>query len=178
MHYVCTQKPTFHGIAEGERKTAKTIYWPGRRSLKRRGRSACCCWATGTTVTGIESNYDVSALITKHTYEETYAHAFKQVLGLLVDVQCAALRVLGEVESRDLGNVLILALSLFFLQLEGNTTDRSPLDTLHQMCGVSGNLVSQALGGNDGDLIADTLVDLKIERELGVVATRSISFRS
>jgi hypothetical protein len=113
----------------------------------------------------------VSELITKDMCEKTYAHALEQVLGLLVHVQGAALRVLGEVESRDLRNVLILALTLLFLQLEGNTTDGSSLDTLHQMCGVSGNLVPQALRGNDGDLITDTLVDLKVERELGVVAT-------
>lgn len=30
-------------------------------------------------------------------------------------------------------------------------------------------LVAQALGGNDGDLIADALVGLEVEGELGVV---------
>lgn len=37
------------------------------------------------------------------------------------------------------------------------------------MCGVSGNLVPQALRGNDGNLIANPLVGLEVERELGVV---------
>ena len=38
------------------------------------------------------------------------------------------------------------------------------------MCGVSGNLVPQPLGGNDGDLITDPLVGLEVEGELGVVS--------
>lgn len=70
----------------------------------------------------------------------TYAHALKQILGLLVNVELAAVRVLGEVESRDLRNVLILALTLLLLQLEGNTTDGTTLDALHQVRGVAGNL--------------------------------------
>ena len=37
------------------------------------------------------------------------------------------------------------------------------------MSGVSGNLVSEPLGGNDGDLITDPLVGLEVQRELGVV---------
>lgn len=62
---------------------------------------------------------------------ETYAHALEQVLGLLVDVERARLAVLSEVESRDLGDVLVLALTLLFLELERDTTDRTTLDTLH-----------------------------------------------
>jgi hypothetical protein len=38
-----------------------------------------------------------------------------------------------------------------------------------QMSGVSGNLVPETLRGNDGNLIADPLVGLEVERELGVV---------
>jgi hypothetical protein len=82
----------------------------------------------------------------------TYAQALEQVLGLLVDVESTRLAVLGEVEGRDLGNVLILALTLLFLKLEGDTTDGTTLDALHQMCGISGDLVPEALGGDDGNL--------------------------
>jgi len=64
-------------------------------------------------------------------YGVTYAHALEQVLGLLVDVERARLAVLGEVESGDLGDVLVLSLTLLFLELEGNTTDGTTLDTLH-----------------------------------------------
>lgn len=70
----------------------------------------------------------------------TYAKRLEKVLGLLVDVELAALAVLGEVESGHLWNVLILPLTLLFLQLEGDTADWASLDTLHQVCGVAGNL--------------------------------------
>lgn len=72
--------------------------------------------------------------------EKTYAQALEEILGLLVDVELAAVGVLGEVESRNLRNVLILALTLLLLQLEGDTADRTTLDTLHQVGGVAGNL--------------------------------------
>jgi hypothetical protein len=36
-------------------------------------------------------------------------------------------------------------------------------------CVVSSHLVAQALGGNDGNLIADALVGLEVESQLGVV---------
>lgn len=71
---------------------------------------------------------------------KTYSEVLEQILGLGIDVQLSALGVDGEVESRDLRNVLILALSLLLLELEGDTTDGSTLDTLHQVGGVSGNL--------------------------------------
>jgi len=63
----------------------------------------------------------------------------EEVLGLGVDIELATLR-LGEVESRDLGDVLIFALALLFLELERDTADGSTLDTLHQVGGVAGNL--------------------------------------
>jgi hypothetical protein len=121
---------------------------------------------------------------------ETYAEALEEVLGLLVDVESARLAVLGEVEGGDLGDVLILALTLLFLELEGDTADGTTLDTLHQMCCVSGDLVPETLGGDDGNLvpvvsklfiplpqlpyvqphlIANPLVGLEVERQLGVV---------
>ena len=70
----------------------------------------------------------------------TYTHALQQVLGLLVHVQHARLRVLGEVERRHLWHELILPLTLLFLQSEGDTADGATLDTLHQVGGVTGDL--------------------------------------
>jgi hypothetical protein len=64
----------------------------------------------------------------------------EEVLGLAIDVELAALGVLGEVQSRDLRNVLILALTLLLLKLEGDTADGSTLNSLHQVGGVAGNL--------------------------------------
>lgn len=122
---------------------------------------------------------------------DTYAERLEKVLGLLVNVELTAVAVLGEVESGDFRNVLILALTLLLLKLEGNTADRTTLNTLHQVGGVSGNLfgrvstyvyfciprcivishlVPQPLGRNNGDLIADALVGLEVEGELRVVA--------
>jgi hypothetical protein len=65
----------------------------------------------------------------------------EEILGLAVDVELtAALGVLGEVQSGDLRNVLILALTLLLLKLEGDTADGTTLNSLHQVGGVAGNL--------------------------------------
>lgn len=117
----------------------------------------------------------------------TYTKALEKILRLGINLQ--SILVLGEVEGRNFGDVLILSLTLFFLELEGDTTDRTTLNTLHQMCCVAGNLefdsvrselgivlsrrsylVAEALRGNDGDLIADSLVGLEIEGQLRVVS--------
>jgi hypothetical protein len=95
---------------------------------------------------------DVSGCVGEGSGEGTHAEALEQVLGLLVDVESAGLAVLGEVEGGDLGHVLILALALLFLELERDTADGTALDTLHQMCRVAGDLVAEALGGDDGNL--------------------------
>ena len=63
--------------------------------------------------------------------DKTYAEGLEEVLGLLVDIESTRLGVLGEVESGDLGDVLVLSLTLLFLELEGNTTDGTTLNTLH-----------------------------------------------
>lgn len=144
----------------------------------------------------MESNCEFSVSLVQFNgrFVGTYAEVLEEVLGLAVDVKLAAL-VLGEVEGGDLGNVLILALTLLLLKLEGDAADGTTLDTLHEMggvtsnlqirpwsvsriyrrmflfaSGVAANLVAQALGGDDGDLIADALVGLEVEGELGVVS--------
>lgn len=72
--------------------------------------------------------------------QKTYAEGLEEVLGVLVDVEHARLGVLGEVEGGDLGDVLVLALALLFLELERDTADGTTLDTLHQVSGVTGDL--------------------------------------
>lgn len=99
---------------------------------------------------------------------KTYAQALEEVLGVGVDIQLAGLG-LANIQSRDLRDVLVLALTLLFLELEGDTADGTTLDTLHQVRSVTGNLVAETLGGNDGDLIAKALVGLEVESQLGVV---------
>jgi hypothetical protein len=120
---------------------------------------------------------------------KTYAHGLEKVLGVGINIELAGLG-LGDVESGDLGDVLVLALTLLLLELEGDTADGTTLNTLHQVGGVTSNLrefrisifgrecdvvvveshlVAKTLGGNDGDLIADALVGLEVEGQLGVV---------
>jgi len=98
------------------------------------------------------------------------AKALEEILCFGINIKLSTLGVLGEVESRNFGDVLILSLSLFFLELEGDTTDRTTLNALHQMCSITGNLVAKTLRGNDGNFIADSLVCLEIEGQLGVVS--------
>ena len=45
-----------------------------------------------------------------------------------------------------LGNEIHLSLALFFLKLEGDASDGSLLNSLHQVGGESSDLVSQSLG--------------------------------
>jgi predicted membrane protein len=84
-------------------------------------------------LTGTESNC-IGLLATiqlEYGTSITYANALKEILGVLVNVELASLGVLAEVESGDLGNVLILTLTLLLLELEGDTANRATLDTLH-----------------------------------------------
>jgi hypothetical protein len=121
---------------------------------------------------------------------DAYPQALQQVLGLAIDIQLPTLRVLCEVEGRNLRHVLILSLALLLLQLEGNAPDRTALDTLHEMSGVTRDLdrvsldisplstasdsllylIAKSLRGDDCDLITDALVRLEIEGEFGIVA--------
>jgi len=76
---------------------------------------------------------------------KTYAEVLEEVLGLGVDIELASLGVLGEVESGDLGDVLILALTLLLLELEGDAADGATLNALHQVGGVASNLSGDQL---------------------------------
>ena len=76
---------------------------------------------------------------------EAYSEGLEEILGVLVDLELAGLG-LGDVESGDLWNVLVLALTLLLLKLEGDTADWATLNALHQMGGVTSDLaVSLAL---------------------------------
>ena len=46
-------------------------------------------------------------------------------------------------------DVVVLSFTLFFLELEGNTTDGTLLNTLHQVGREASNLVAETLGGNN-----------------------------
>ena len=163
------------------------IYARGGRSLNLRGRSTVCCCETGTTFTGMESNWKIVRSCHIILVFETYTKALEEILCLGINLQ--PILVLSEVEGGNFGDVLILSLTLFFLELEGDTTDGTSLNTLHQMCGVTSNLmiiivkneaetlhsvrsylVAETLRGNDCNLVADSLVGLEVEGQLGVVS--------
>lgn len=91
----------------------------------------------------------------------------EHVLGVGVNLEATSSR---GVKSRDLGNVLILALTLLLLKLERDTANGTTLDTLHEVGGETGDLVAKTLGRDDGDLINDTLVLVEVDvRETRVV---------
>lgn len=71
--------------------------------------------------------------------EVVEAEGLEEVLGVGVDIELAGLG-LGDIESGDLGDVLVLALTLLLLELEGDTADGATLDTLHQVGGVTSDL--------------------------------------
>ena len=75
-----------------------------------------------------------------------------------------------RVKSRHLRNVLVLALALFFLELERDTTDRTTLDAAHQVGGEARNLVAEALRGHNGHLVDHLLVGVEVNGvQTGVV---------
>jgi len=74
-----------------------------------------------------------------------------------------------SIESGDFGDVVVLALALFLLELERDTTDGSLLDALHQVGGEARDFVAQAFGGDSSDFIDNALVGVEIEGQAGVV---------
>ena len=49
-----------------------------------------------------------------------------------------------------------------FLESEGNASDRSLLDSVHEVGGVSGDFVSKSLRLDDTHVVDDSLVDVEI----------------
>ena len=94
------------------------------------------------------------------------AQRLDQVSGLGVNLQLAV--GVRQVQGRDLWDVLVLSLTLLLLQLERDTTDWALLDSLHQVGGVTGDLVSESLGLDLGDLRGQSLVGLEVQSQLWV----------
>jgi len=84
------------------------------------------------------------------------AEVLKHSSGLLVDSSILNL------EFGFLGDVLHLSLSFFFLKLEGDTSDGADLNSLHESGGITGDLVSDSLGGDDGYVVQDSLVVMEV----------------
>jgi len=96
----------------------------------------------------------------------------EEVLGVGVDLDGR------DVDGRGLGDVVVAALALLLLELERDATDGATLDAAHQVGGVTGNLVAEALGGDDSDLIENTLVGLEVKTQAGVVLLNGLARRA
>ena len=142
----------------------------GGRPSNLLGLSATCCWLTATTLTGIESNWKFthfskilpiyqaspSPSFTPHhnNKQQLNKRATKLTPRLFnrsfvspSTSNCPALTVLRKVQGRNLRHVLIFSFPLLFLQLERDATDGSALDTLHEMGGIAGDLLSNNFSG-------------------------------
>lgn len=124
-----------------------------------RSRYDLVAGTTLTLLTGSLSN----ELTDNNTGELGHIHGLKESLGLRVNLNVVKL------EGRLGRDIVILALTLFLLELEADTTDGSLLDAAHQVGGEPGNLVAEALARNDSNLAGKTLVGLEIEGKTRVV---------
>ena len=55
------------------------------------------------------------------------------------------------------------------MDLKGDTSDGASLDSLHQVSSETGDLISHSLGGEDGDIAQNLLVEVEVSGELAVV---------
>ena len=83
-----------------------------------------------------------------------------------------------NIELRLLGDEVHASLSLFLLELEGDVSDGTLLDSLHQVSNETSDLVSESLGRNDGNLLSNLLVELEVKGELLIVLLNDVSSRS
>lgn len=97
--------------------------------------------------------------------ELTKTHSDEQVLGLSIDGDALS-EILHDGVIRD---DVLTALALLLLKLEGDSTDGTLRNTLHQMGGETGDLVAKTLRGDKGNLGDDLLVGGEVNSQLGVV---------
>lgn len=76
----------------------------------------------------------------------------------------------SRVNKRLLRDDLHLTLTLLLLELQRNASHRSLLNSLHERCDKSGDLVPQSLRGDNGNLLSDLLVNLEVQSQLLVVS--------
>jgi hypothetical protein len=107
----------------------------------------------------------------------------KADLSIWIDLETGLL----DVEGGYIGNIVVLALAFFFLQLVRDATNGSLLDAAHQVGGEARDFISKTLWGDDGlcngmsippsrrvvveiahHLIDDPLIGMEIIGEAGV----------
>ncbi|GMT00139.1 hypothetical protein PENTCL1PPCAC_22313, partial [Pristionchus entomophagus] len=93
-------------------------------------------------------------------------HAIDHSLGVGIDLD---LGKDARIHNGDLGHVVVSPLALLLLKLDRDSADGSLLDTLHHVGDESAILVAESLGGDESDLVADTLVGVEVVGHLSVV---------
>lgn len=103
------------------------------------------------------------SLVDSNAMQATKAQRFKHITGVGVDLDGFLL------QGRNFWNKVQSSFSFFFLQFQRDTTDRSLGNATHQMRCVSSDLIAHALGGEDGNIVDNTLVGVEVHRQAGVV---------
>lgn len=102
-------------------------------------------------------------LVDSNSIQASKAQTFQHISGIRINLDGLSL------QSRNLGYEIQSSLSLFFLQFQRNTTDGSLGNSAHQMSSVTSNLVTHALGRQDGNIVHNALVGVKVQRQTRVV---------
>jgi len=98
-----------------------------------------------------------SSLSDRHARSVAHVHGLQHIHGVSVDFDRISL------QRRFVRNEVHSTLSFLFLKLQGDASDRTSLDSLHQVGGETSDFVSQSLGRDDGDFIRDSLVRGEVE---------------
>merc|ERR1719347_2568561 len=71
-------------------------------------------------------------------------HHLQHLLGLGIDLDDILF------QSRDIWDIVVSSLPLFFLKLDGNASHCGSLQPLHEVSNKPGNLITERLGGDEG----------------------------
>ena len=104
--------------------------------------------------------------------EVRHAEGREHLHGLLVDAD------LLHLERRLLRDEVHAALALLLLELERDAADGAALDAAHQVGGEAGHLVTEALRGQDRDLLQHLLVGVEVEGHAGGAKSSCRSVRA
>ena len=103
------------------------------------------------------------SLVYGNTVKTAKAQRLEHITGVGVNLDGFLL------QSRNFGNKVQSSFSFFFLQFQRDTVDGTLGNTTHQVCCVTGDLVAHALGGQDGNIVNNTLISVEVHRQASVV---------
>ncbi|GER41862.1 iron-sulfur cluster-binding protein [Striga asiatica] len=120
--------------------------------------------AASTAVAQLRHDADRALVLLEHDARQIlHPEGLQQIYGLLVNLDVV------DFDGGLLRHEVHAALALLLLQLEGDAPDGPLLDPLHEVGRETGDLVAEALRGDDGDLLEDLLVGVEIKGHLRVV---------